>query len=69
MDLHLLLLVLHQLKLFMVIKQIIYLSPIDLIHGNRHCEVPLVLLEISNAPVEQILDSQLLQPVHCECLP
>ena len=58
----------------MIVKQVIHLSTVDLIHGNRDSEVSLILLEVSNTSLEQIMYGKLLKTQHCvglarTCLP
>jgi len=68
-DLHFLLLVLHQPQLLVIVQQVIDLPTIDFIHRNCHSEVPLLLLKVGDASVEEVFDSQLLEPIHSKSLP
>ena len=52
MDLDLLLLVLQYLELLVIVEEIVDLASVYLIHADCDCEVPLVVLEVGNAPVE-----------------
>jgi hypothetical protein len=65
--LNLLILILKNLKLLMIINQVIDFAPIDFVHRDSNCKVSFVFLEISNTPIEEISDGQFLQPVHSEC--
>lgn len=51
-DLDLLLLVLQYLELLVIVEEIVDLASVYLIHADCDCEVPLVVLEVGNAPVE-----------------
>jgi len=53
----------------MVIQQVIELPSIDLIHGNGHCIVPLLLLKVVYSFIKQVFDGQLLQSLHRERFP
>ncbi len=48
----------------MIVKQVVELAPVDLVHRDGHCEVPLVLLEVGDPSVEEVVDRRLLQPLH-----
>lgn len=48
----------------MVVQQVVEFAPVDLIHGDRDCEVALVLLEVGDASVEEVPDRRFLQALH-----
>jgi hypothetical protein len=68
LDLDLLGLVLQDFQCLMIIQQVIEFAPVDLVHGNGNSEIPLVVLEVSDAPVKQVSYCQLLKTLHCKGL-
>ena len=48
----------------MVIKQIVDFTSIDLVHGDCHGEVALVVLPVVDSALEQVLHRQVLQALH-----
>ena len=53
-----------QFEFSVIIEQVVELASIDLVHRDRHCEVPLVILPVVDALLEQILDCDALNAVH-----
>ena len=58
-------LVLAQLEFIVFVEKIIDFAAVDFVHGHCHREIPLVILPIVNATLEEILDSDALDAVHC----
>jgi hypothetical protein len=63
-DLNHVIFILSQTKLIMLVQKVIELSSVDLIHGDGNCEIPLMVFPVIDASLEEILDSDALQPVH-----
>lgn len=51
----------------MVIQQVVNFAPVNFIHRNCYCEIPLSILPVMDSTVEKVSDCQLLQPLHREC--
>jgi hypothetical protein len=68
LDLNFLVLVFEYLQSFVVVEEIVNLVAVDLIHGNSHREVTLVVLPVVDASFKEILDCKVLQPLHGVCL-
>jgi hypothetical protein len=56
LNLNFLALVLQNLQLLVIVQQVEELAPVDLVHRDGHREVSLVVLEVGDAPVEQVPD-------------
>jgi len=69
LNLNFLLLVLQNLQLFVIVEEVKEFAAVDLEHGDGDSVVALFLLEVVDAFVEQVLDRQLLQPLHRVRLP
>jgi len=67
LDLNFLVLVFEYLQSFVVVEEIVNLVAVDLIHGNSHSEVTLVVLPVVDASFKEILDCKVLQPLHGVC--
>lgn len=52
----------------MIVKQVVNLSPVDLVHRNRDGKVALHILPVVDAALEQVSDCELLQTLHGKCL-
>jgi len=63
-DLNHIIFVLSQTKLIVLVQKVIELSSINLIHRDGNCEIPLMVFPIVDASLEEVLDSNTLQPVH-----
>lgn len=63
-DLNHIIFVLSQTELVVLVQKVIELSSVDLIHGHGDSEIPLMVLPVVDAPLEEILDSDALQAVH-----
>lgn len=69
LDDNFLIFVFKKLELLVVVEQVVDLSSVNFVHGNRHSEVALVLLKVVDTSFKQVLNRQLLQTLHCECFP
>lgn len=69
LNLDLLVLVFEDFEDFVVVEQVVDFATINLVHGNRYCEVSLIVLPVVNAALKQVLHGQVLQPLHRKCLP
>lgn len=52
----------------MIVKQVINFTTIYFIHRNSDGKVSLVVLPVIDAALEQILNGEVLQTLHCESL-
>ena len=68
LNLDLLVLVFEDLQDLVIVEQVVNFTPIDLVHGNCHGEVPLVVLPVIDSPLEQVLHGEVLQTLHSESL-
>jgi hypothetical protein len=56
LDLNLLRFILQDLKLLMVVQQVVELATVNFVHRDRHSEIPLMILKVSNASIKEIPD-------------
>ena len=68
LNLNLLVLVFQDLQDLVIVEQVVNFTPIDLVHGDCHGEVPLVVLPVIDSPLEQVLHGEVLQALHGESL-
>ena len=54
-----------ELQLLMIVKKIVEFTTVDLVHRNSNGEVSFMVFPIIDSFLEQIFDSDVLQPIHC----
>ena len=56
--------VFSELEFIVLVEQIVYFAAVNLVHGDRDGEIPLVVLPIVDASLEKIFHSNGLDAVH-----